>query len=539
MRKGVQPKGFLVVGFGIAAALSGVGGFPTAHSQQSQPLRPIRDLKVTDIFLPNELGEVAAVREATPARGPTRSIVLIQDAHVNYAGQKNLATMLDRFAEAYGLHLILVEGGEGDASLSYLRSWAPKAVREQVAERFLQEGLLSGEEYLDLVSDHPLILWGVDDQALYDAHVERFMEIERVRNTVEGELGHLRQLLDAVRAKDPNRELDQLQAQQALFESGKLDLGAYVQVVVDVSERAGVALVDYPHLWRFVTAAHLEPDIDLDRVAEEQRALMRRLKGHATQEELAHLTSTALELKAGKVQPTTFYAALERLAKAYHADVDPDSHLGRYIRYTAIKDQVDPPTLWAELGQARQAIAARLARSSTEAQLVTIAEALELSTRLISVQWTPHDYETYLKRQDLRVQAWLPWLKEHAERLSLAIPAQVDGARLDLTLASATRFYQAAAARDQAMVERALKKMEEVGVSAAVLIAGGFHTAHLSELLAARGVSTMVITPQADQVSDDARYRQALRYKNGLPSDRRAIRVNRAPQPAMPSQETR
>ena len=130
---------------------------------------------VADVMIPADSGYITDTRAAATPEGPL--IIHIREAHTNYEGQQHLATILEHLVKRYGLQLILVEGGEGDADLSYLRSQGSRAARKELAEEYLKAGQLSGEEYFEIVSDYPMTLWGVDDQTLYDAHVELFLGV--------------------------------------------------------------------------------------------------------------------------------------------------------------------------------------------------------------------------------------------------------------------------------------------------------------------------------------------------------------------------
>src|SRR3989338_1726178 len=84
-------------------------------------------------------------------------IIHIQDAHVNLSGQKNLANALDDIMLKYKISLVLVEGGSRDDTLTPIKSVAPPEVWKKVAKKFLIEGKISGEEYLNLTSEHPMM----------------------------------------------------------------------------------------------------------------------------------------------------------------------------------------------------------------------------------------------------------------------------------------------------------------------------------------------------------------------------------------------
>ena len=82
----------------------------------------------------------------------------IQDAHAVFEAQKNMAKLIEILVQRQGIDLVLVEGGTGNASLSPLRRVAWKKVRQRVAEDFLKQGKITGEEYLQLATDYPFEL---------------------------------------------------------------------------------------------------------------------------------------------------------------------------------------------------------------------------------------------------------------------------------------------------------------------------------------------------------------------------------------------
>ena len=158
-----------------------------------------------------------------------------------------------------------------------------------------------------------------------------------------------------------------------------------------------------------------------------------------------------------------------------------------------------------------------MAQSAGESELVAIGEGLTLFERLLTLEWSPDEYQTYLgKREELRVSLWLPALRAHAQRLGLAFAWQGDAEALDAALSRAVRFYEVAERRDAEMVRRSLAKMDETQERIAVLIAGGFHTDHLRSLLIPQRVHVAVITPQIEQKTDQTLYAQILKYKHQM-----------------------
>lgn len=511
MRRGGR-QGVLVL-CSVAVGLSR-GVCPPPAVAEANGRQPIRDMQVTDLFVPPELGEVLQVHQRSNADPATKLLIVIQDAHVNYDAQKHLAQILDRLVSAHGIRLILVEGGEGDVSLSYLRRRGSKAARHQVAEEYLQAGVLSGEEYLEIVSDHPLILWGVDDPARYAAHLEAFLEVERMREAVGQGLGQLRQAVERLRALMPNEALRAFEVTQASFEAGQLPFDQYLDALRRESERVGVALSDSPNLWRVVTASQLEETMETEQVAAEQRQVVDRLRHQLAEEPLTSLTAIADRVKAGQADPAAFYQQLDALIQAAGIDLAPFPHLAQYLRYMRVKAELQPRELWSELGQLQRQITARLLRSPEEAELVSTVDRLARCERLITLAWTPDDYQRYREQPDqVRTSRWLPALRAQAQRLGVTFDWQGNSTPLDEQLANAARFYDIAQSRDAEIIRRTLEKMEAEGQRLAVLIAGGFHTDNLVRQLAEQPVHVAVVTPVTGQQDDDARYAEILKAK--------------------------
>ncbi len=102
-------------------------------------------------------------------------IHVVEDSPCHLETQLELVRILESLYTSEGVRLLLVEAGTGDVSLAYLRSFGPPANRRDVAGKYLRLGVLSGEEYLDIVSEWPLILWGVEDKELYKSATSRYL----------------------------------------------------------------------------------------------------------------------------------------------------------------------------------------------------------------------------------------------------------------------------------------------------------------------------------------------------------------------------
>jgi hypothetical protein len=474
----------------------------------------LQAIDTRSLTIPKELGSVSEVISPAGAEPNGKLVILIQDAHTNYEAQKHLAGILDALAAQHGIRLILVEGSEGDMGLTKFRSIGTTASRRAVAEEYLKKGMLSGEEYLDIVSEHPFTIWGIEDTALYDRNFNAFLKAEQVREESAGALAKLRDVSRQLEAIVWSEALRELEAKRGLYDAGELPVTAYAHELADRAAASGLELTGYPNLERFVTATGLEGSVDVAQAGQEQKLLITELRSRVSADELTSLKEIGLQLQNGKATRAAFYRELDRLIRFASIDTAEYPILAQYIRYLLAKDDLDLGGLLVELHQFESALKQRLADTPEARQLLAINQGLFIFDRLILLKLVPHEYQAYREQKDTAsIPSWVEFLAAQAAQNGIAWEWDGGAEALQGHLSQAAEFYEAAEARNQTMVQRALDKMDTEGAEAAVLILGGFHTDECAALLANQGFEVAVLTPKIGTATDDARYAEILKYK--------------------------
>ena len=503
----------LVVWATLFFALSKVA---LSHAQQTHPPQPPRDLQLLDIRIPQASGYVTETHQPVSSEPPSAIVVHIQEAHTNYEAQQSIIAILKQLVEAYGLKLILVEGGEGDVGLSYLREYGPPAHRMEVAQKYLRAGLISAEEYLDLVSDHPLTLWGVEQQPLYQKNVEVFLKLQPIQESLQPALAALREAADLLKPALLDPALNELDATARAFERQEVSLSDYAGLLEQLSTRFEVAVADFPNLERFLAVRTQERQLDRAKVQREQRALLARLGTQLSQDAMESLLHHAAELQAGTAAPLEFYTALQHVAATSTIDLAAYPHLSQYITYLTHSDAVSATALAQELGAFADALRIRLASTVQSLQLSDVLQALDLLDKLIRFDLSPEEYQRLVALDLTKLQErWGIFLNEQLERAGLSRRMFEQIPALEAQLPALHRFYDVARERDEALVANAIAKLQQTGERLAVLITGGFHSPRITRLLKERGVATLVLVPKVSQATDERLYRAVVRYKSG------------------------
>ncbi len=472
------------------------------------------NIPLSAISVPSELGSISQLFEVPQATSTTRLVLLIQDAHVNYEGQKHYAAILDRFASEQGLRLILVEGGSGDVGLANLRQHRTKEGRRSFAERMLKEGIFAGHEYLDVASDHPLILWGIEDPTRYEGNLRQFLIVEKMQPVVLPALENLNQVVESLKLRYYNNDLKTLAIEKQAYQQEKRSLDDYVRYLAGLMERAGMEKKDFPNLDRYLRSNELQKSLDMKAVGQDQRAAVQKLQPALAAEELARLTEAANQSKQGKISQHQFYFQLRLLMEAKGVASKDFPNLDDYFHYLEARAAMDFRGMLSELSRVPRVLAAALAKSDEEKRLVEIADGLDALDRLIRLKWVPEDVERFREsREQWKVANWMLFLQEQTAKAGETFSIDFVPGDLDDAVNAALGFYEAARDRDEEMVRRSIEKMDQSGERIAALILGGFHTEHISQLLVEQGIQVAVITPRTGSEDNEAKYHLMLKLK--------------------------
>lgn len=418
-------------------------------------------LQATEIRISPEFGYILQVRQpATPA-SHAPILIHIQEAHANEQAQRAMIGILEELISRHGLRLILVEGGQGNVSLSYLRQMGTKDNRREVAEHHLKLGLISAEEYLDMVSDAPLTLWGIEREDLYRRHVQAFIDAEAVRERVAPTLTAARQAVEALSPILLDPDLNALNATSQAFASGTASLAGYATLLKDLAARHHVEMAEYPSVARFLQVSQLEQSI--------------------------------------------------------HDEATPQAErVSNYDAYQSLSAQLKPLELKDELERLVDALRKTLSSSPEAGRLQTIDGQLGLVEKLVALKLSP-DEDAALNTIDLAeaVTQWAAFLPEQLGRAGLAVAGLEGLSTLPEAVEPLRKFYAMARERDEVLVQGALAKLKDTHAMLAALITGGFHGPQLGRRLSEQGVGVVSVVPNVSHPTNDHLYRAVLRYKSG------------------------
>jgi len=491
-----------------------------------------------EIKIPSEYGRITE----RFAGGGDKLVIHVQDAHTNYEAQKNAAGMLEDLINKYGLYLILVEGGSRDVSLNYYREQYPLEERKKMAEESLKKGEIAGEEYLNIASDYPIKLQGIEDRALYDQNMEAYLEIDKQKDNAILFTKLLSGVVSNLKNKLYNQALSELDKKRIGFKEEKVTLNEYVQYLnelagppsavdknwfarlwekiriflskiglIKYTPPAKIALSLYPNYQALVNSIGLEKAIDFAVVEKERAEVIELLSKRIDQASLNELLTKSVEFKSGKLSQGQYHNYLKDMMAKAKLDMKQYPNLEKYIRYITSYEKIDSAELFKELKAIEDMISQALAANDDQRRLLRIEKNLELLAEFMNLKLAPDDFDYYQKNEgDFDVSAWAIFLNDQLSKYKLTQRIPENTKIIAAITPSLKSFYTIARKRDEVFLNNTKKYMDAEGVNIAVLIAGGFHTPSLMKLFRDNKISYVVVAPKVVKPTDEKLYHKIL-----------------------------
>ena len=453
-----------------------------------------------------------SLKESYAAREPI--LIHIQDAHANYEAQKHLAGILEYLIKAHGLGLILVEGGSRNDSLSYMRSYAPLEKRRQVAEEFLQSGKISGENYLDLTTDYNFTVFGVEKPELYDENMEAFFSVEKVQPAALAAMRGFQKAVDDLKDALYPQLVKDLELRELEVKDGRIPLAQHYQFLAEEAGQRKAVLDEKssPNLMRFIKASRLEKEMDFKKVETERTRFLEGLTKALPKPEMDKLLKQSLDLKQGLITPASFYGHLRSHLRPEQRAEYPV--LTQYIEYLDLFEGIDHAALFTEVEEVSERIKGSYFTDKAQKKLAQLAKDVSVLGDLLELKLTPDSYDYYrAHKKEFKPDQWADDLRALGQGQKSALVFALDPGPLNAAMPAMASFYEVARERDQAMVDNALKQIQEFKVPFAVLIAGGFHTPAFERLFKDQKVSYAVVAPKVGKVTpaDTDKYHRVLK----------------------------
>lgn len=488
------------------------------HKQGMQQQRLADTLKKEELPIPITVQEgYGHITEGYKAKNPDSGVIIhIQDIHTNYEAQKNMSKIIEDLIKEKGLKLIMVEGGWGDVSLTYLRSYSDKERRLEVAEEYLKEGKIAGEEYLDITSDYDMDIEGIEEEPLYRKNLEVFFKIEEFREKGTEEITRLKAIVNELKQKIYPKELQELEQKHADYNDEKISLAEFYAYIEKIGREQHIDTTSLENFTKFAKIVKMEENIDFAAVEKQRADLIERLSKILPKETLTPLVTKSLEFRLNKVSPAEYHLYLKQVAADAGIKIKDFHELSKYIEYIKDHEEINTNALFKEADLLEAGIKDLLAKDEEQKNLSSLARVLDILDNFMTLKLIPDDFAYYKENKDkFLIAGWMLFLNEEIKKHNIKSPLPDNIVILDNNLATLVEFYDLANQRDEVFMKNITSLMQTKAQKIAVVITGGFHTPNLTKMLKDQNFSYIIIAPKTSENTDPEQYRYILKYKAG------------------------
>jgi len=481
--------------FVLCAALVGTSaGAAEAASSIPDVFALTSDLPQFQLNPPGKLGRIVDYFNAGGAVRKKGSgeikplIILIQDLHAHYGVQKNIAGLLDFLADKLPHpptsplpFAVAVEGATGPIDSSLMALFPDKTLKLEASDYLMREGELTGAEFFAIRRSLPHVLTGVEEDRYYTVHRDLFCKTIDDRQELVSSLKeiqtHISKLPRHVFRK--NKALWDFQTKVEAYDKGEMSTHEFIGLLMSMASGPAIKK-DFPTLASFAANSRFG-------TMEQIRAATAEFLTQ-TQNRLSPEEKKDLQLLAKSQGTATYYLYLRDLVYKKQLFLAVPPELAQYLEYIHTAQTMGMDRVVHEAKELAFRLKMKLAQGQ-EADVVQVDHDLDLLLRLADLQAT--EYE---------VRDFAPRLNQFVALTKALLPETFDDAKIRRLISSSIDFYVMALMRNKPMVQNTLALLGPQ--KTAVLVAGGFHTVELTNLLREKNISYLVMSPTVDKVTE-------------------------------------
>jgi hypothetical protein len=342
-----------------------------------------------DIEIPNDVAE----KQDSYDNGDGRLIVQVQDAHASLAAQYSIVKFLDSLVTNYDLRMIALEGANGYLDTSILQTFPNKDIKENTAAFLMKEGRMSAGEFFAITrDDKDLVVYGVEDDKLYNENLASFRTVAEERAGLIALVDNFQSQLDALAAKALGDDLKKLNKISRMHKEGRVSFIDYWKEVGSFADRLKVPATSYAQVQRLIETIELEKTIDFAAANLERRELIDELGTILGKDEMETLVLKSVAFKQNRISQASFHKYLVTLAEKHRVSSKGYANLIRFTQYVTMYEAIDIFELYLELAAFETALREKMYRNDDERVLCRVDASTRLLKRLYSMELSNGDF---------------------------------------------------------------------------------------------------------------------------------------------------
>jgi len=446
-------------------------------------------------------------------------IVLIQDRHADEIAQLNIANIIDTMEDNYNIELLCLEGASDRLDTSFYDNIPDTKAKEITSRFYVHEGLFTGAEYYKISNkDKEIAAYGVEDKDLYFKHAAAYKKHSANTEEMGFYLQTLSRSLDTLKPHILSEPLKLIDNKEQAYEDKQISLGEFVTYITKEAIGKDIQLSAYPNLEVFSQAVSIEKIIDFEKAESRRDDLVKALSSMLKDDALNTLLKNSLDFKLNKISASAYYEYIEDIVNQNKDSINKVSYkqLFAYIDYIKLSDKVDNIVLFDEIDSALKNIKTLHYTNDTERLFDDYLRYIELSSELYDLKLTEKNVdELGVIRKAVNMSQVVSFINKQSKRYN--INSNIANPPADNeAFKNALDYYELALKRDIALISNTLRRMAVSGKDSSMLVAGGFHTQGIVNILKRFDISYIVVCPKIGSGDCEEIYQRQM--NNQMPS---------------------
>jgi hypothetical protein len=362
------------------------------------------------LAIPNELGVIQkSWNDGSNASQPW--VIHIQDLHVDYEAQKNVAAILKAIhfflksqdpAEIEKELLVAVEGASGKIDPTFFSSFPNAEVRQNTADYFLRKAGFTGPEFFSvLYPDWKLEIFGIEDKAVYLEHKEAYAQCIKSQLNGASWLNTVFKVREELKEKVLSKDAVTFLEKRSGFEDGKMNLAAYARFLTNTTRQKKISSKEAPNLKLLFKFLKSERRMEPDQVERERNQCLKDLSRRLPKEDLNDLVKKSLEYRLGRIKEGDYFQYLSQLIPEEELKNYP--HLSRYVQLVRIRSKLNLNLVLEELKRLEEDLIEVFFKTSSEKEFLEFFESVQLIEKLFQLRMSREDlFKLKSKRDHLK-----------------------------------------------------------------------------------------------------------------------------------------
>ena len=332
-----------------------------------------------------------------------RVIINIQDLHCHPKVQKNIGNIIETIDKKYGINKIYLEGAYGQVSTKWLTDKINDYKKEEILNKILETGRLTGAEYYSAKSGRSEIIKGLEKKEPYLENIKRFGSIIENQEKINLILQAIEEDSQKLKKRYFTKRQFKLEELSKKFKEDKISSQKYYNLLSKHIDKLGIDLTKYENTFAYITLLNLQSKLNFSKVTRQMQNLILELKETLPYETYRLLLDNTENFsKADKL-----YEYIMKLCREMKIDLNAEyAELNKYFGYLELSQKINPLKLISEETKLTQEINTRFSETKVQRDIVFMTNFEKYLKNYVTSKITSDDYVYYKENIDTYKQLW-------------------------------------------------------------------------------------------------------------------------------------